>query len=476
MTVTDDCTHRYPETGISVLIVGAGVAGLMAALECWRNGHNVRIVERSPEEVTTGDSFTIGPCATRAFKHWPKLAEENEKIAFVPDIAFYTLSGDRVTNSNHIEYRQDKGSKKVPGHLTRHWRPQLHGMLLKQLYAIGISVEYGCRAMDYFEEGHTGRAGIILENGCRMEADVVIAADGLRSHSTKVTLGQEIRARPTGQALYRTAFPVELAMADPLVRERFPVVGEKEGPIEFWAGEHYHFLVIRTSDIISWTLSHKAYESATESWSHRADPEDVCKITSTIPNWPEVADRLIRLTPKDRLLHFRVMWRDPQPTWVSPAGRIVQIGDAAHTYIPASGNGATQGIEDAVSLATCLRMAGNTGQAPWALRIHNRLRFVRVSCLQKLGLINLKSYSEKPKKDNFTPKGLQYLTAEWIWGHEPEKYAEENYSKVLDHLQRGTPFQDTNIPRGHVYRDWTIDEMLEMQERGEEIELDGEWE
>lgn len=54
MTVTDDCTHRYPETGLSVLIVGAGVAGLMAALECWRNGHNVRIVERSPEEVTTG--------------------------------------------------------------------------------------------------------------------------------------------------------------------------------------------------------------------------------------------------------------------------------------------------------------------------------------------------------------------------------------------------------------------------------------
>lgn len=183
-----------------------------------------------------GDSFTIGPSATRAFKHWPKLAEENEKIAFVPDIAFYTLSGDRVTKSNHIEYRQDKGSKKVPGQLTRHWRPQLHGMLLKQLYAIGISVEYGCRAMDYFEEGHTGRAGITLENGCRMEADVVIAADGLRSHSTKVTLGQEIRARPTGQALYRTAFPVELAMADPMVRERFPVVGEKEGPIEFWAG------------------------------------------------------------------------------------------------------------------------------------------------------------------------------------------------------------------------------------------------
>lgn len=59
MTVTDDCTQRYPETGISVLIVGAGVAGLMAALECWRNGHDVRIVERSPEEVTTGKQVIV---------------------------------------------------------------------------------------------------------------------------------------------------------------------------------------------------------------------------------------------------------------------------------------------------------------------------------------------------------------------------------------------------------------------------------
>ncbi|GKZ16994.1 hypothetical protein AbraCBS73388_005981 [Aspergillus brasiliensis] len=454
MTVTDDCTQRYPQTGISVLIVGAGVAGLMAALECWRNGHEVRIVERSGEEVTTGKLAIAPTCAvdliaanrstsaTRAFKHWPKVAEENEKIAFAPSLAFYTLSGDRLTNPNHIEYRQEKGSKKVPGQITRHWRPQLHDMLLKQLHAIGVDVEYGCKAVEYFEESNIGRGGIVLENGDRLEADVVIAADGLRSHSTKVTLGQEIRARPTGQAMYRTAFPMEIAMADPMVRERFPV----------------------------------DYESATESWSHKSDLEDVLKITATIPDWPEVADRLIRLTPKDRLLHFRVMWRDPQPTWVSPAGRIVQIGDAAHTYIPASGNGATQAIEDAVSLATCLRMAGKTEQVPWALKIHNRLRFVRVSCLQKLGLVNLKSYSETPKKDKFTPKGLHYLTAEWIWGHEPEQYAEENYSKVLDHLQRGTPFQDTNIPRGHVYRDWTIDEMLELQERGEEIELDGEWE
>ena len=49
--------RRYPETGISVLVVGAGIGGLTAALECWRKGHSVRIFERAPGPVYTGKFF-----------------------------------------------------------------------------------------------------------------------------------------------------------------------------------------------------------------------------------------------------------------------------------------------------------------------------------------------------------------------------------------------------------------------------------
>lgn len=50
--------ERSPRTGISVLVVGGGVAGLLAALECWRKGHDVRILEKSLSRALSG-KFSI---------------------------------------------------------------------------------------------------------------------------------------------------------------------------------------------------------------------------------------------------------------------------------------------------------------------------------------------------------------------------------------------------------------------------------
>lgn len=44
----------YPKSGIDVLIVGTGLAGLTAALECTRKGHSVRVLERDATINTAG--------------------------------------------------------------------------------------------------------------------------------------------------------------------------------------------------------------------------------------------------------------------------------------------------------------------------------------------------------------------------------------------------------------------------------------
>lgn len=49
-----DKVKRHDPLDISVLVCGAGVAGLMTALECWRRGFNVKILERAPHNSTAG--------------------------------------------------------------------------------------------------------------------------------------------------------------------------------------------------------------------------------------------------------------------------------------------------------------------------------------------------------------------------------------------------------------------------------------
>lgn len=71
----------YPKSGIDIVIVGTGFAGLTAAMECVRKGHSVRVLERNASINTTGDMFFMGLAATRFFKHWPEMAKEYEAIS-----------------------------------------------------------------------------------------------------------------------------------------------------------------------------------------------------------------------------------------------------------------------------------------------------------------------------------------------------------------------------------------------------------
>ena len=51
----------FPKSGITVLIVGTGFGGLTAALECYRKGHDVRILERNQTTDTSGMPYIATP-------------------------------------------------------------------------------------------------------------------------------------------------------------------------------------------------------------------------------------------------------------------------------------------------------------------------------------------------------------------------------------------------------------------------------
>lgn len=189
------------------------------------------------------------------------------------------------------------------------------------------------------------------------------------------------------------------------------------------------------------------------------------------------------------------MWRDPQDSWVSPCGRVVQIGDAAHSFLPTSGAGATMAMEDAFSLASCLQLTERSN-VPLALRVHNKLRyfshplsllpscapltdayrFQRASCALKTGLKNRQLFHKTDwEAVAKNPQIVGKFVGDWIVKHDPELYVYENFGKCVNHLLMGAPFEDTNAVPGYRYKPWTVSEVLKAYEENGKLVDEGEW-
>lgn len=75
-------TATYPASGIHILVVGGGIAGLTTALEAVRNGHRVTVLESQPTNDPHGDFFALGPSGTEFLKYWPRLKKQFDEAAF----------------------------------------------------------------------------------------------------------------------------------------------------------------------------------------------------------------------------------------------------------------------------------------------------------------------------------------------------------------------------------------------------------
>jgi hypothetical protein len=69
----------------------------------------------------------------------------------------------------------------------------------------------------------------------------------------------------------------------------------------------------------------------------------------------------------------------------------------------------------------------------------------------------------------------------WIWEHDAERYAHENYAKCVENLQNGVRFEDDerippNYPKGYKFEPWSIDDIMNDLKEGKEVDLGpGQW-
>ncbi|TKA48312.1 hypothetical protein B0A49_12560 [Cryomyces minteri] len=475
----------YPKSGIDVLIIGTGLAGLTAAIECTRKGHNVRILERNSTINTAGDMYFMGLSATRFFRHWPEMASEYDHISLHNAwIETRKHDGELMIKPLRVSDRlraQGLDPKTPPGAFQM--RPLVYKMFVNQVEKLGIKLEYNRRVVDYFEDEETGKGGVVTDDGERYEADVVIAADGVGSKSQKLVGGQ-VRAKSSGKAMWRAAFPREHLDKNPEVKEFFHMIDGSEPIVRTFLGPQTYALTLSREDVMVWIMNHDASGSEAESWNNTIETDEVLKGMDDVrgtAQWAPIFRELVKCTPPKTIINFQLLWRNPQPSWASKGARVIQIGDCAHSFLPSSGNGATQAIEDAISLASCLQIGGKEN-IPQSVRAHVRFRFVRNACAQKLGFANAELLQDtKWDEVKLDPRRAAPRLPKWVWSHDPEAYAYENYDTVVDSMNKGIRLEDEdrippNYPPGYKYVPWDIEQIMEDMRNGKGVELSpGDW-
>ncbi|KAJ9129790.1 FAD/NAD(P)-binding domain-containing protein [Coniochaeta hoffmannii] len=416
------------KTGIKVIVVGAGFGGLAAAIECHLQGHDVEIYEQFPELKVLGDIISFGPNAGRIFYRWQNGEISKKLRALSIDLSSYGFNihkydtGEIVVNQKTPPYPEEYAN--YNGH-----RGELHQVIFD--YArdtLKIPIHLNNRIEEYFED--ESGAGIVLGTGQRVAGDVVVAADGVRSKARQIVLGYEDKPKSSGYAVWRTWFPNTDMLADPLTAH-FCNNGDT---FNGWIGPDMHFLfsTIKNGSDCCWVLTHPDTHDIDESWSF---PGKLSEVLDSVKDWDPMVTRIISKTPEKDIVDWKLVYRDPLPTWVSPKARILLLGDSAHPFLPTSAQGATQALEDGVTIAVCLKRAGKSG-VPDAVRAHERIRYDRVCKVQKLGESTRDMWHKADwSKVKENPDLVKFPREDWVFMHDAQGHAEEVFDRVYQEVK-----------------------------------------
>lgn len=163
--------------------------------------------------------------------------------------------------------------------------------------------------------------------------------------------------------------------------------------------------------------------------------------------------QVVRYTPEDRIVDFKLVWREPLKTWRGKNGRSIVIGDAAHTHLPTSGQGASQSMEDGAVIAICLERAN--GNVPLALEVFERIRYNRQLVIQMTSITNRDEYHHVEWTPEFIkehPNALVLRRPDWILEFDAKQDAEDNFSKIVEEIKKGKQgsLRELAIPAGGV--------------------------
>ena len=309
-----------------VTVLGAGVAGLTAALALAKRGFGVTVLEQADAIREVGAGLQISPNAAvvlQALGLGPALDAVKGRARAVQ--LCDGLTGETVLRMDLARLR--------PGH-SYHFvhRADLIAMLAAAVRDAGVQI----RLLQQIETVDLSgpRPRLVTAQGAGMETDLLVGADGLKS-KTRAALNGAAQPFFTHQVAWRALVP-ETPGADPVAEVHM-------GP-----GRHLVSYPLRGGQWRNIVAVEERKAWVEEGWTLRDDPIEMRlafeRFSPRVRGWLEQVEDV----------HLWGLFRHPvAETWVRamPQGAAVILGDAAHPTLPFLAQGAAMGIEDGWTLA-----------------------------------------------------------------------------------------------------------------------------
>jgi salicylate hydroxylase len=340
----------------NILIAGAGLGGLTAALALIRDGHEVRVFEQAAQLGEVGAGLQLSANATRvlgALGLGPALravasepaGKEVRLWSTGQTWKLFDLGATSVAEYGHPYYTM--------------YRPDLHKALVDAVEAAqpgAIVLGARCEGFELDDRG----VALRLADGSRAHGDILVGADGVHSRIRAQLFGGDAPGF-SGCLAWRGVIPAQSLPE----RLRRPVATNWIGP-----GGHVIHYPLRRGELVNFVGIVERTDWTLESWTTAGTVEECA---NDFKDWHEDVQTLIRSI--EMPYKWALMQRDPMPRWT--VGCVGLLGDACHPTLPFLAQGAAMAIEDGAMLARCI--AACPADATRALSFYEGARLERTS-------------------------------------------------------------------------------------------------